>query len=128
MRKLQFLIAFVCIGTLSSFTVNDCTILKNNSFTYKVGNKEVLVVFNDDVYVEYHQDKKYHIKSNIEWLSSCEYNLIIQESTLPNFPFKRGTTMNIKIDRIKGKKVYYTATLGGRSWEWKMTKIKSMEP
>ena len=125
MRKLYFLIVLLGIGFLSSFTIKDCSILKNNSFEYKVGSKDVLVVFTDDEYVEYHEKKKFYIKSDIEWITDCEYNLVIQESTLPNFPFKSGTTMNIKIDRVKGKKVYYTATLGGRSWEWKMTKVKN---
>ncbi|WP_299670468.1 hypothetical protein [uncultured Polaribacter sp.] len=125
MRKLYFLIAFVGIGALMSFTAQDCSILKNNSFNYKVGSKDVLVVFGADDYIEYHEKKKYYIKSDIDWVTDCEYNLVIQESTLPNFPFKAGTTMNIKIDRVKGKKVYYTASLGGRSWEWRMTKVKS---
>lgn len=125
MKKLYFLIAFVGLTTLMSFTAKDCSILKNNTFKYKVGNKDVLVVFGEKEYTEYHEKKKYFIKSDIEWLSDCEYNLIIQESTLPNFPFKPGTKMNIKIDRVRGKKVYYTATLGGRSWEWKMVKVKN---
>ena len=112
MNKLYFLLAFASLGVLSSFTVNDCSILKNNSFEYKVGKKEILVIFGEDEY----------IKSDIEWVTACEYNLIIQESTLPNFPFTTGTKMNIKVDRVKGNKVYYTATLGGRSWEWKMVK------
>ena len=105
--------------------MEECSFLKNNSFTYRVGTKDVLVVFGENKYVEYHENKKYYIKSDIEWLSDCEYKLIIQESTLPDFPFKRGTTMRIKVDRIKGSKVYYTATLGGRTWEWKMTKISN---
>ncbi|AUC85635.1 hypothetical protein CW731_10200 [Polaribacter sp. ALD11] len=123
MKKLYLLIALVGLGILCSFTVKDCSYLKNNSFKYKVGSKDVLIIFGDEEYIEYHENKRYYIKSDIEWLTDCEYNLIIQESTLPSFPFKSGTTMNIKVDRIKGKKVYYTATLGGRSWEWKMTKV-----
>lgn len=125
MKKLYFLIAIFGLGILSSFSIMDCSILKNNSFEYKAGSKEVLVVFGENEYIEYHEKKKYYIKSDIEWITDCEYNLIIQESTLPNFPFKSGTTMNIKIDRVKGKKVYYTATLGGRSWESRMVKVKN---
>ncbi len=123
MKKLYFLIAFAGAVVLSSSKLDDCNILKNNAFKYKVGSKDVLVQFGEDEYIEYHENKKYYIKSDIEWLTECEYKLIIQESTLPNFPFKTGTTMRIKIDRVKGKKVYYTAKLGGRSWEWRMTKV-----
>lgn len=124
MKKSFLLLLFFGMGFLMSFSAQDCTTLKNNNFVYKNGGKEILVVFGEDDYVEYHNKKKHYIKSDIEWVSDCEYNLIIKEATLPDFPFKNGTVMNIKIDRVKGKKVYYTATLGGRSWEWKMTKVK----
>lgn len=124
MKKSFLLLLFLGMGFLMSFSAQDCTTLKNNNFVYKNGGKEILVVFGEDDYVEYHNKKKHYIKSDIEWVSDCEYNLIIKEATLPDFPFKNGTVMNIKIDRVKGKKVYYTATLGGRSWEWKMTKVK----
>jgi hypothetical protein len=38
------------------------------------------------------EQKKYYIKSKIEWLSDCESTItnFIQESTLPKFPFKDG--------------------------------------
>ncbi|WP_088324511.1 hypothetical protein [Polaribacter tangerinus] len=98
----------------------DCTVLKNNSFTYKIAGKEVLIVFGENNYIEYHQNKKYFIESDIEWVTDCEYNLTIATSTLPNFPFKQGTVINIVVDKVKGKKVYYTATLAGRSWKGKM--------
>tara|TARA_R110002049_G_scaffold80402_2_gene204453 strand:+ start:7396 stop:7776 length:381 start_codon:yes stop_codon:yes gene_type:complete len=123
MKKLYFLVIFLATSVLCSYTVAECSVLMNNSFEYRVGDKDVLVVFGEEEYIEYHENKKYYIKSDIEWLTDCEYNLIIQESTLPNFPFKSGTKMNIKVDRVRGKRIYYTATLGGRSWEWKMTKI-----
>ena len=57
-------------------------------------------------------------------MTNCEYYLTIKESNLPNFPFKMGTKMHILVNKVKGKRVYYTSTLGGRSWEGKMTKIK----
>ena len=124
MRTIYLLTAFIGVGVLSSFTVKDCAFFKNNSFNYTVGVKEVLVVFGETSYIEYHENKKYYIKSFIEWLPNCEYKLSIQESTLPNFPFKPGTAMKVKINRVQGAKIYYTATLGGRSWSWHMTKVK----
>lgn len=57
MNKLYFLVAILSLGILSSFTVIDCSILKNNSFEYKVGNKEIVVVFGEDEYIEYHEEK-----------------------------------------------------------------------
>lgn len=125
MKKIYKLILLFVVVSLMSFNNKDYgESLKNNNFVYKNGGKEVLVIFGEDDYIEYHNKKKYYIKSDIEWVSNCEYNLIIREATLPDFPFKNGTVMNIKIDRVRGKKVYYTATLGGRSWEWKMTKVE----
>ena len=114
---------------LLSFTskVKDCTILKNNSFIYKLGKKDVLVVFTENKHVEYHDDKKYSIKSNIEWVSDCEYYLVIEEATLPNFPFTSGTRLHIMITKIKGSKIYYKSTMGERSWEGRMVKNKSSD-
>lgn len=107
-----------------SFDKPNCTILKNNNFKYRYNKQDVLISFKENTYIEYHNNKEHYIKSDIEWLSDCEYNLIIRESNLPDFPFKTGTKLNMKVDRISGKKVYYTATLGGRSWEGRMTKIR----
>lgn len=112
---------------LFSFTpkVKDCAILKNNSFTYKLGKKDVLVVFTDNKHIEYHDDRKYIIRSAIEWVSDCEYYLTIQEATLPDFPFSTGVRLHIKITKVKGDKVYYKSTLGTRSWEGRMIRNKS---
>ena len=110
---------------LMSFTSKDCSILKDNSFTYRNQGKNVLVVFKGNKHAEYHNDKKFYIKSDIEWVSDCEYYLIIKETTLPNFPFKMGTKLHIEVSKVKGKKVYYKSTLGGRSWEGRLTKIKN---
>ena len=123
MRNMYLLMVLIGVGALYSFRNKECASLKNNSFNYNVGLKEVRVVFGEANYIEYHENKKYYIKSFIEWLPNCEYRLRVQEATLPNFPFAPGTTMKVKINRIKGAKIYYTATLGGRSWSWYMTKI-----
>ena len=103
-------------------TAQKCEILKESSFTYKLAKKEVLVEFKENKHVEYHQDKKYYIKSNVEWISDCEYYLVIQDVTLPNFPFRKGSKLHIKITKVRGKRVYYKSSMGGRTWEGKMTK------
>lgn len=102
----------------------DCSVLKNNSFTYKLSKEDVLVEFKENKHVEYHQDKKYYIKSNVEWVSDCEYYLVIQDVTLPDFPFKLGSKLHIKVTKVKGNRVYYKSSMGGRTWEGKMTKEK----
>jgi hypothetical protein len=101
----------------------DCTILKNNSFTYKLAKKDVLVEFGETKHVELHQKGKYYIKSSVEWVSDCEYYLTIQDVTLPDFPFQLGSKLHIKITKVRGDRVYYKSTMGNRTWEGKMTRI-----
>lgn len=101
----------------------DCTILKNNSFTYKLAKQDVLVEFGEAKHVELHQKGKYYIKSNVEWISDCEYYLVIQDVTLPDFPFQLGSKLHIKITKVRGDRVYYKSTMGKRTWEGKMTKV-----
>ncbi len=124
MRFIGKLIIPVLLFSVMGFTtpVQDCAVLKNNSFVYKLGGKDVVVEFGEKKHAEYHQKGKYYIKSNVEWVSDCEYYLIIQDVTLPNFPFKLGSKLHIKITKVRGDKVYYKSTMGGRSWEGKMVK------
>jgi hypothetical protein len=107
---------------LTPISAQDCAVLKDGVFTYKNGKENVLVLFNGNEHVEYHNDKKYFIKSTIQWISDCEYYLTLKEITLPNLPFKAGTKLHIKITKVNGDKVYYKSTLGSRSWEGRLTK------
>ncbi|RCS25979.1 hypothetical protein DUT90_09370 [Polaribacter sp. WD7] len=124
MKKSFKILTLLGVMMLMSFTADKCFILKNNTFTYRNSKKDVLVIFKENKHVEYHNDKEHYIKSDIEWVTNCEYYLIIRECNLPNFPFKMGTKMHIVVDKVSGKKVYYTSSLGGRSWEGRMTKVK----
>jgi hypothetical protein len=47
----------------------------------------------------------------------------LQESNLPNFPFKIGSELSIKITKVKRGYIYYDSTLGGRTWSGKMKEI-----
>tara|TARA_R110002073_G_scaffold296322_1_gene462306 strand:+ start:16315 stop:16701 length:387 start_codon:yes stop_codon:yes gene_type:complete len=118
---LTFFLFFFFLGTSSA---QNCTLLKNNSFTYRAAKNNVLVEFKEKEYIEYHLNKKYYIKSKIEWVSDCEYYLVIEESTLPDFPFEKGTKMHIIVTQVKGNKVYYKSSLAGRIWEGKMKKVR----
>jgi hypothetical protein len=124
MKRIGKIIISVVLFVFTTATAfaQDCTILKNNSFVYKLGGKDVHVDFGVDQHVEHHKKGKYYIKSKVEWLSDCEYNLIIQDVTLPNFPFKLGSKLHIKITKVRGDRVYYKSTMGDRTWEGKMTK------
>jgi hypothetical protein len=120
----RFLMLF-CLITLLSFDGKDCISLKNSSFSYRNQGNDVLVIFKETEHVEYHNNKEFFIKSDITWLNNCEYYLTIKETTLPNFPFKMGEKLHIEVTKVKGKKVYYKSTLGGRSWEGRLTKLKN---
>jgi hypothetical protein len=121
----KFIIPILFLSLLGTTNVvQDCTILKNNSFVYKLAKKDVLVEFGETKHVELHQKGKYYIKSDVEWISDCEYYLIIQDVTLPNFPFKLGSKLHIKITKVRGDRVYYKSTMGGRTWEGKMTRVE----
>jgi len=123
MRIIYKLLILFSITLLMSFSSSEeCGVLRDNTFTYRNSKKEVIVVFKDNKHIEYHNKKEYFIKSDIEWVNDCEYYLIIKETTLPNFPFKMGTKMHIVVNKVRGKKVYYTSSLGGRSWEGRLTK------
>jgi len=85
---IKSLIGFLGILILTSFIKKDCSVLRDNHFTYRNANKEVLVIFKGNEYVEYHNNKEHFIKAEIQWISNCEYNLTIKETNLPRFPFK----------------------------------------
>jgi len=119
-----FLTSFLFLFFLKISSAQDCTILKNNSFTYRAAKNNVLVEFKEKDYIEYHLDKKYYIKSKIEWVSDCEYYLIIEETTLPDFPFEKGAKLHIVVTQVKGNRVHYKSSMEGRSWEGKMKKVR----
>lgn len=109
-----------------SFTgmAQDCSILKNNKFTYRLAGQDVFVEFQENTHKEKHQKGKYYIKSDIEWVSDCEYYLTIKDVSLPDFPFKLGSRLHVKVTKVRGSRVYYKSSLAGRSWEGKLTKVK----
>jgi len=117
-------IVVLSFSSLISFTKKDCSILRNNQFTYQNSNKDVIVIFKDNKHLEYHSNRKYYIKSEIQWVSDCEYYLVIEETTLPRFPFKIGSKLHIVITKVKGNKVHYKSSLGGKTWKGKLTKMK----
>lgn len=99
-------------------------LVKNVSYTYTYKGEDVVVNFSEKEHIEYYSNKKYFIKSSIEWVADNESYMTIQESNLPNFPFKRGARLHMKINKIKRGYIYYESTLGNNSWTGRMKKIK----
>ena len=44
--------------------------------------------------------------------------------TIPDFPYKVGDIMNVKINKIEKNEIFYTSTVKGQSWSGKLIKIK----
>jgi hypothetical protein len=103
----------------------DCKILKNIKLKY-VNNddKTAYVVIKDNKHVEHLQGDKYFIKSDLDWISDCEYNAKMTEITLPNFPFKPGAVMNVKFEKMEDGFVTGTGTVNGSSFPIKFEIIK----
>lgn len=98
----------------------EAPLIKDKTFTYNYKGGEVLVVFEKNQHFEFFNNKKNFIKSELIWTSKDECYMIIKDFNLPNFPFKAGTKMKMKITKVKDGFVHYKSTLGGRTWKGKM--------
>lgn len=113
------LIAFAC-----SFTPNgDCNIMHNGRFKYMADNEEVIVTIHDSSFMESYNDGKYFIKAQLDWLNDCEYNLVITKVNAPGTMYSTGDEVNVKINRVEGNNIFYTATVKRVSWDGKFTKL-----
>lgn len=68
------------------------------------------IIINGSKFMEFTPDGKYYIKAKLKWISECEYESIITKCTIPNFPFGKGDSMSVKINKIEDGIVYMTAT------------------
>ncbi|MTH14067.1 hypothetical protein [Flavobacterium sp. LC2016-01] len=130
MKLLKSLSPFILflITTLSMAQNNqnfDCKILKDIKLKYahKPDDRSYIII-KDNKHVESLEDGKYFIKSDLEWISDCEYNATMTEITLPNFSFKPGEIMNVKFEKIKDGFIYGTATVRNQTFPVKYLVIK----
>ena len=119
----------VIITALKTLNANnnpnsECNILHKGVFKYGEYNNEVTVIIKRKKHIEYHNGGKYIIKSKIVWVNDCEYNMTMTKTTVPNFPYGKGDVMNVKINKVDGRDIYYTSTVEENSWEGKLTKVK----
>ena len=117
---LIFLVSLVKINVYSQ----ECLILHEGKFKYATEKGDVKVEIKGEDHTEWHNKGKYFIKSKIVWVNDCEYNMTMTEITIPNFPYGPGDVMNVRINKVTGKDIYYTSTVKGISWEGKLTKIE----
>lgn len=125
--KKNFLIIFLFFITLTSFTAKDqgCRLLHDGgTFMYGNSNAKIKVVISGNQYVEYHDNVRSVIVSQIDWLSDCEFNQTITRVTVPNSPYKVADVINVRIDRVEGFQHYYTASVNGQSTEGVLVRVK----
>lgn len=103
---------------------NDCKIMHEGRFRYMADDEEVIVVIQDSVMTEYHRGGKYTIKTKIEWVNDCEYNITVLKVTVPAFSLGTGDQVNVKINRVEGKEIFYTLTVKAVSWQGKFVKLE----
>ncbi|MGL4599162.1 MAG: hypothetical protein ACRCYO_16700 [Bacteroidia bacterium] len=103
---------------------NDCSIMYKGTFIYGSPADQVKVVIKGKNHTEYHNNGKYVIKSKLNWITDCEYDMVLKKVTIPNFPYQPGDVMNVKIDSVNGKEIYYTSIIKGQSWKGVFVKIK----
>lgn len=110
-------------STLRNTLYKDCEILHEGTFKYGNTDDEIKVVIDGKDHTEYHNGGKYIIKSKLEWVNDCEYNMTMTKVTIPDFPYGKGDIMNVKVIEVRGNEITYTSTIEGQSWNGKLIKI-----
>lgn len=107
---------------------NNCEIARQGKFVYDSSVSTVSVYRNDsiqnDTLVNGYTGEVHYLKSKIEWLDDCEYNLILISSSSERFKYPPGSILNVKIDSVRDKIIYYTRTINGNSMNGKMQKVE----
>jgi hypothetical protein len=127
-KMIQFAFG-ILLFSLMAFTSlksdnNDCLILHKGTFTYGNPGNEIKVVIKGKNHTEYHNNGKYIIKSKLDWVNDCEYNMTMTKVTIPNFPYGIGDVMNVKIDSVNGNQIFYTSIVKGQNWKGKFIKTE----
>lgn len=124
MYPIRFLLVLLSLVSLLSFKPsNNCGIMHNGRFKYMADKEEVIVTITDSSFMESYQGGKYYIKAQLEWLNECEYNIVITKVNAPGMMYAAGDEINVHINRVEGKNIFYTATVKRVSWEGKFTKL-----
>lgn len=125
MRPLRLLLLLaILLPSVAFAQAKDCKIMHQGKFSYMADKEEVIVTIQDSLMTEFHQGGKYFIKTRITWLNECEYNVTVLKVTVPSFPLGTGDEVNVKINRIEGKEIFYTLTVKAVSWDGKFTKLE----
>nr|WP_294937859.1 hypothetical protein [uncultured Flavobacterium sp.] len=121
--KTLAVLLFIISSTVSfsqSAEKTNCSILKNCKLKYfEIDDNSTYIILKGNTHFEYPGGGKDYIKSNLEWVTDCEYNATIIELTIEGAPFKIGDKLNVKFDKIDNGIVYYTANFKGDTFTGK---------
>lgn len=128
MVKKYVVFLFLLFFNLSFAQSNpECGILKNCRLKYlDTDDTTSYIEIRNTNHIEYHRNGSYYIKSELNWINDCEYDMKMIEITLPDFPFKPNDIMNVKIIRIEGKIAYAISTVKGQSFEGRFEILESL--
>jgi hypothetical protein len=126
MKNFSFLFLLLCI-TGNVFGQINCDTLHSGTFVYFDANdEEVYITIKDDIHTEYYAYGKYTVQASLEWTDDCSYVATLEESTVPNFPAKKGDKMVTRFIRTEENKVVYESTVLDRTWEGAIYKIEKL--
>jgi hypothetical protein len=125
MKKILLLILSITT-TLLLFaqTSPDCSIMKQGSFKYlDIPDTTAYFTINKEEHIEYHEGRKYLIKSELTWVNDCQYKMKMLSNTIPDFPFHAGDVMTVTITRVEDNIIYFTAEVKGSKWPGRVRKM-----
>ncbi len=111
--------------TKSTIISDNCSVLKKGTFRYlDSDNKNDYFVIDGKNHIEYLNDGKSWIKSKVKWIEDCEYELRLNKINYPNFPFKKGDKLNIKILGGNSDTIFYKSQIGAFINKGRLLKIQ----
>lgn len=85
----------------------DCSFLKDCKMILLEQEDESVVIIKDTQHVEYVNENKDFVKSNVKWINECEYKATITDFRYPGFPFKVGDVLHSTVTKIVGDTLYF---------------------
>lgn len=109
MKKNLFTIA-AGLFFANCFAQTNCEKLKHTKWKcLSTAGKNSTILIDGERFTETTPDGKYHINAKLKWVDNCIYETTITSTDVPNFPFKPGDGMKVRINKIEGSKVYLSA-------------------
>ncbi|MFD1293901.1 hypothetical protein ACFQ5N_08645 [Lutibacter holmesii] len=102
---------------------NPCSIMLEGTFLY--GNTKRLhqtIVIKNNIMTEDWGYGKLIITSNITWINDCEYISTVLKVSEPNFKYNVGDRLTVKINKVRGSKIYYSVSKNGYNWDGHLIK------